>query len=153
MEKGSVKIAIVKEGFRSLAREVKDLSHGGRVLLFTEEGRSGEDAQAALTFEGMQVTRRNVPEKLSDDFFAELQKAPEGIMAAVAVGGVRPIEAAKAAHIPSVIPKVLFPTELSALSAADERIYLSTKGQYPVTTVSRQATKHLSHHLLTHPLE
>ena len=66
MEKENVKITVVKEGYRSLAKETKNLAHGGRVLLFTSETRAGDDAQAALTFEGMQVTRRNLPEKLSE---------------------------------------------------------------------------------------
>ena len=131
MEKESVRVTVIKEGVRSLAKEVKDLSHGGRVLLFTEEGRVGEDAQAALTFEGMQVTKRMIPKTLSDDLFSELQRMPEGIMAAVGVGGCRPIEAVKAARLPSAIPKILFPTEFSALSAADDRVFLGTKNDLP----------------------
>ena len=138
MEKENVKITVVKEGYRSLAKETKNLAHGGRVLLFTSETRAGDDAQAALTFEGMQVTRRNLPEKLSEDLFSELQKTPEGIMAAVGVGGVVPIEATKAAHIPVAIPKILFPTEFSALSASDERVFLSTKSDLPSTRSTGQ---------------
>ena len=138
MEKG-VKVTVVKEGMRSLAREVKDLAHGGRVFLFAEEGRTGEDAQAALTFEGMQVIKRALPETISDDLFSELQKIPEGIMAVVGVGGCRPIEAAKAARLPSAIPKILFPTEFSALSASDERVFLGTKSDLP----SGRSTGHL----------
>ncbi len=132
MEKENVKISVIREGYRSLAKEVREASHGGRVLLYTEEGMAGDDAAAAISFEGMAVTRRNIPEKGADELFAELQKPPEGIMAAVAVGGVTPIEAAKAARLPSAIPKILFPTQSAALSAADDRSYLSTKGSLPV---------------------
>ena len=152
MEKENVKITVVKEGYRSLAKETKSLAHGGRVLLFTEEGRAGEDALAALTFEGMQVTRRKLPEKLSDDLFSELQKAPEGIMAAVGVGGCRPIEAAKAARLSSALPKILFPTEFSALSAADERVFLSTKSDLPSTRSAWQIVLLDPHILCASPL-
>ncbi len=132
MGKDNVKITIVHEGYKSLAKEVKEASHGGRVLLYTEEGLAGDDAMAALTFEGMRVTRRDIPEQGSESFYAELSKAPEGIMAVVAVGGVRPIEAAKAARIPSAIPEIYFPTENAALSATDDRICLGTRGALPV---------------------
>ena len=102
------------------------------IAIDTEEGLAGDDAAAALTFEGMRVTRRDIPEKGSDELYAELGKAPEGIMAVVAVGGVRPIEAAKAARIPSAIPEIYFPTENAALSAADDRICLGTRGALPI---------------------
>ena len=140
MNRENVRVTIVREGYKSFAKEVKELSHGGRVLLFTEEGLSGDDACAALSFEGMRVTRRDIPEKCAEDIYSELQKAPEGIMAAVGVGGVRPIEAMKAAHIPSGIPKLLFPTELSALSATDERIFFGTKNALP----SSRSTGHIA---------
>ena len=140
MDKENVKISVVREGYKSLAKEAREASHGGRVMLFTEEGIVGDDAAAALTFEGMAVNRRNIPEKGADDLFAELQKPPEGIMAAVAVGGIAPIEAAKAARLPSAIPKILFPTESAALSAADDRVYLSTKGALPVGRSLGQVT-------------
>ena len=132
MGKQNVKITIVHEGYKALAKEVREASHGGRVLLYAEEGLAGDDAQAALTFEGMRITRRDVPEKGSEELYAERGKAPEGIMAVVAVGGVRPIEAAKAARIPSAIPEIYFPTETAALSATDDRICLGTRGALPV---------------------
>ena len=131
MSRENVKVTIVREGMRSFSKQVKESAHGGRVLLFTEEGPMGEDALAALTFEGIRAVRRTIPEKCSQGLFAELQKPPEGIMAAVAVGGIRPIEAMKAAHIPTVIEKILFPTELSALSATDDRVYFGVKGDIP----------------------
>ena len=131
MENENVKITVIREGYKSLAKEVREASHGGRVLLFTEEGVAGEDAAAAMTFEGLRLVRRNVPSKGADELYAELQKPPEGIMAAVAVGGVAPIEAAKAAHIPSAIPKILFPTESDALSAADDRVFFAAKEELP----------------------
>ena len=152
MEKENVKLTVVKEGYRSLARETKSLAHGGRVLLFTTETRAGDDAQAALTFEGMQVCRRNLPENLSDDLFSELQRAPEGIMAAVGVGGAVPIEAVKAAHIPVAIPKILFPTEFSALSASDERVFLSTKSDLPSTRSTGQIVLFDPHIVCASPL-
>lgn len=131
MERESVKVTVVKEGVRSLAKEVKELSHGGRVLLFAGEDRASEDAQAALTFEGMQVTKRVIPKTVSDDLFSDLQRAPEGIMAVVGAGGCYPVEAAKAARLPSAVPKILFPTDFSALSAADDRVFLGTKSDLP----------------------
>ena len=72
MEKGNVKITIVNDGVRSLVRQVKELSHGGRVLFFTEEGRQGEDVRAALTFEGMRIVQKEVPEMPSDPRGADL---------------------------------------------------------------------------------
>ena len=131
MEKGNVKITIVNDGVRSLVRQVKELSHGGRVLFFTEEGRQGEDVRAALTFEGMRIVQKEVPEMPSDSLFSEVQRPPEGIMAAVAVGGANAMEALKAAHLPSAIPKLLFPTCFAALCGADERIFLGTKADLP----------------------
>lgn len=131
MEKENVRISVVREGVRSLAKEVKEASHGGRVLLFTEEGTAGEDAAAALTFEGLQVTKK-VISRWDDDLFAELQKPPEGFMALVGVGGVLPIEATKAARTAGATPKILFPCEFSALSASDDLVYLGTKGALPV---------------------
>ncbi len=131
MEKGNVKITIINEGIRSLVQQVKQISHGGRVLFFTEQGRQAEDARAALTFEGMQILTKEVPEKPADSLFSELQKPPEGIMAAVAVGGPTVMEAAKAAHLPSAIPKLLFPTTFAALCGADERVFIGTKADLP----------------------
>ena len=129
----NVKIAICRERIGAFAKEVKEAAHGGRVLLFTEEGLTGDDAVAALSFEGLKVLRRDIPARCPDGLFAELQKTPEGILAAAAVGGVMPIEAMKAAHIPAVIPKILFPTDSSALSAADDRVYFGTTEDLPTT--------------------
>ena len=132
----NVKVSICREGISSFAKEVKEASHGGKVLLFTEEGLTGDDAVAALSFEGLKVVRRNIPEHCSESLFAELQKAPEGILAAAAVGGVMPIEAMKAAHIPALIPKILFPTHSSALSATDDRVYFGRSIDLPTALSS-----------------
>ena len=109
----------LQEGYDSFAKEVKANAHGGKVLLFTEEGRSGEDARAALAFEGLPIVKRD-PNVSSGEM-------PEGIMAVVGVGGARAIEAAKSTRVGSRVPKILFPTDLSALCGWDDRTFLDLK--------------------------
>ena len=128
---GGVRITVAEEGIKSFAEAVKEESHGGRVLLFAEEGRRGDDAQAALALAGMRVLRQNPSEAMLSDYSLLRDKAfPEEIMAVVGMGGAVQMEAAKTAGLGRRISRILYPTDLSALCAWEERSFFGTKGSF-----------------------
>ncbi|MBP5405453.1 MAG: hypothetical protein J6Y74_05905 [Clostridia bacterium] len=120
-----------EEGFKSLAKEIKKRARGGKVLLFAREDREGEDAVAALALEGFSVLRKEVDSAFVMGHIPERdRKYPEGnFVAAVGVGGLSETEAAKVFSALRNVPTVLFPTELSALSALRKEASLSTPTQ------------------------
>ena len=124
-----VQVQTVEEGFKSLAQIAKEESHGGKVLLLTEETRRGDDAHAALSLLGLPVARRNLTSATLSDYALLCDRAlPENIMAVVGAGGAAQTEAAKAVRIGRSVPRILFPLDLAALSAMDERAFFGTKG-------------------------
>ena len=124
-------VILAEEGMKTFAKTVKEASHGGRVLLFAEEGRRGEDARAALCLEGLKVTAQDPTDRIFSDCSPLWGKSiPEGCMAVAGIGGAAAVEAAKAVGLGRRFPRVLYPTELSALSAFDERCFFGTKGGY-----------------------
>ena len=129
MKTSTERITIVQEGYKGLAERVKEESRGGKILLYTERGREGEDALAALSLAGLKVTRKEVSEETLSDWALLLEtETAEGITAVVGAGGAPALQAAKAARVGRKAPVLLFPTDLSGLSAADERTYFGTKG-------------------------
>ena len=122
-----IQITVLQEGYSSFAKNVKACSHGGKVLLFAEEDRCGEDAQAALAFEGLQIVKRDLSRRIEEENPLHQNNLPEGIMAIVGVGGVRAMEAAKARPLGGQMERILFPTDFSALSALDERCFVGLK--------------------------
>lgn len=139
MEGLSAKIRALRteEGYRGFAEEVKQASHGGRVLLFRREDRAGKEASAALTALGLTVTTELSDEKGIDVILSK--EYPESVMAVAAVGGDGEMQAAKAVRLGRPLPRVLFPTRLSALSALDERAFFAIKGDV-VTLLSEGHT-------------
>lgn len=124
-----IQCTVTGEGYKAFAEIVKAESHGGKVLLYAEEGRRGDDAQAALALLGIPLVRRNLTPSVLCDYALLLERAlPENLMAIAGVGGAAQIEAAKAVRAGRSLPRILFPLDLSALSAADDRIFFGTKG-------------------------
>ena len=118
----------VEEGFKSLAKEVKKCLKGGKVLLFAREGREGEDVAAALSVEGFSVVRREV----KDSFIMRRtfdREEIDFVAAAVGVGGLKEIEAAKEYSAYGKVPTFLYPADLSALSAEKEDAEFTTATQ------------------------
>jgi len=134
-----IRIATTEDGFRRLAEEVKETAHGGKVLLFAKEDRAGKEAATALTTAGVPVIKQSLEEGgVSIDLLLS-KEYPESILAVVGVGGAAEMQAAKSVRIGRVLPRILFPTDLSALNALDERSFFSTKGDVLTFTTEGHA--------------
>ncbi|GEM_PF-2409143 len=131
MAKGSeMSVKCVREGFTSLAKEVKKAVGGGKVVLFAEEGREADDAIAALGVEGFTVVKSFVRSSFLGDY-ARLKdlEYPESVGAAIGVGSAAATESAKAFTGVRQVPIFLFPTSLSALSCLrKEAAFVSASG-------------------------
>jgi len=129
MRSEKTEITLVEKGVGECAEIIRKEAHGGRVLLFTEEGRAGEDATSALARAGLAVTRRDVSIKTLGDYASlSRQEIPEGTMAVVGAGGTAAMECAKAVRLPGSVPRLLIPFDLSALTALDKRAFFGTVG-------------------------
>ena len=131
MESISEKIqtTVTTEGYKAFAALVKEESHGGKVLLFAEEGRRGDDAQAALALMGIPVVRRNVSAEVLSDYSLLVERSiPENVMAIAGAGGAAQLDSAKALRVGRCVPRILFPLDLSGLCATDCRAFFGTKG-------------------------
>lgn len=129
MQNGKTEITLVEKGLGECAEIVRAEAHGGRVLLYTEEGRTGDDAATALARAGLAVTRRDVSARMLGDYASlSRQEIPEGTMAAVGAGGAPAVECAKAVPLSRNVPRLLIPLDLSALSALDDRAFFGTNG-------------------------
>ena len=119
MERLATKVQVyeINDGYKSFGKAVREASHGGQVLLFAENDERGENAEAALALEGLKVTRR--PPAKSDASWSDV--LPEGVLAVVGAGGGAAMDAAKSVNAWG-IPKLLFPTDLSALCALSDRV-------------------------------
>ncbi|HCU56331.1 MAG TPA: hypothetical protein DIC18_03235 [Clostridiales bacterium] len=126
-----VKVTLAEEGMRSFAEQVRESSHGGKVLLFAQEGRTGDDARAALALAGMKVVRQDLNRAVLSDYSILSDRAyPEDCMAVAGVGGAAQMEAAKTVRLGKQAARILYPTELGALCALDERSFFATKGEF-----------------------
>ena len=128
MEK--VEIKEVEEGFESLGKEVKKAAGGGKLILFAEEGRNGEDAAAALGVEGFRVIKTLVDKDSFSHYSLLNEKSyPECVSAVVGVGSAAAMACAKAFRKSHFLACVLFPTDLSALNALkEETSFWTTSG-------------------------
>ncbi|MCR4726866.1 MAG: hypothetical protein K5753_06595 [Clostridia bacterium] len=127
MEKVEIKEA--EAGFESLGKEVKKAAGGGKLVLFAEEGRSAEDAAAALGVEGFRVLKTLVDQDAFSRYSLLNEKSyPECVSAVVGVGSAAAMDCAKAFRKSRALVCVLFPTDLSALNALQEASYFRTTG-------------------------
>lgn len=119
MERLATKVQIneITEGYKSFGKAVREASHGGQVLLFAQNDKGGDEAETALALEGLKVTRR--PPARSDA--STFEPLPEGVLAVVGAGGGAAMDAAKGVNARG-IPKLLFPTDLTALCALSDRV-------------------------------
>ena len=124
-----MELTVTEKGYKEFAEIVRAEAHSGKILLFTEEGRAGDDLAAALALAGLTITRREVTERVLSDY-ASLSRTemPEGIMAVAGAGGAAATEAAKGIRLTREIPRLLIPLDLSALTALDARAFFGTQG-------------------------
>ena len=124
-----MELTVTEKGYKEFAEIIRAEAHGGKVLLLSEEGRTGEDFAAALALSGLKIAGQKATDALLTDYMVlSRSEPPEGIMAVVGAGGAAAVEGAKGIRSPHSVPRLLVPLDLSALCALDERAFFGTKG-------------------------
>ena len=111
-----INVVSVEEGCKALVKEIKKCIKGGKVLLFQREDRAGKDVAAALTVEGFSVVKREVKDGFIMNRTFDREEL-DFVAAAVGVGGLAEMEAAKDYSAYGKVPTFLYPTDLTGLVA------------------------------------